>query len=343
MSSNYKSAVLQKYRLYLSRLQKESDPKSSSSGNKHSDLPPKDTAGSFGFQNSTNRQQNDVAVDSYKYSDVPLESQNAEAKSHESDLKGIVSEISTERRALSISIPDTKIRSSCVGLSHSSFAPLESEGSHTVFDCTIPTQYTWSEAPELQLKKEHKPLLQLEDSFSQLPLHVTQRHIQVDQSQSIASVSSNPSITEGELAACIDTKPLYADHRSDYASSVSSMGSAGDTFSIQSKSLVVNDQPSESISNKNVGMNKQGLNPSCISDLDIHPKNLLTGGEVVSAPLDEDYLQFCWLQSECYNMNLGLQNIDMPEYYDPGLVVEIPTHLYDSSDYSVVDQGLFIV
>ncbi|XP_054804891.1 two-component response regulator ORR26-like isoform X2 [Prosopis cineraria] len=101
---------LQKYRLYLSRLQKENDQRSSSSGTKPSDFPLKDSAGNFGFQNSINRQQNDVAVNSYKYSDVTLQSHASETKIHDGDLKAIVSDSASEkRRALSSIIPDAKL------------------------------------------------------------------------------------------------------------------------------------------------------------------------------------------------------------------------------------------
>ncbi|KAF7839841.1 two-component response regulator ARR11-like isoform X1 [Senna tora] len=262
---------LQKYRLYLSRLQKENEQKSTSSGSKLSEFPPKDSQATFGFQNSAIKQQNDVAVDSLPLP-LPLPSHdNAEAKSHECDLKGMVSDSTTEkRRALSSrSIPDTKIRTSLA-------LPLESEGgSHAVFDCTIPatTQYkTWSEPPELKLKKERTP----SSSSSSLPVHVAPPPPQ----RVMASTGESP----------------------------------------------------ETTSSKNLAMKTQGFNVSLISDMDFYHKNILLGSEVACAPLDED-LHFYWLQGECCNMNLGLQNIEMPEYYDP---------LYDSSDYSIVDQGLFI-
>ncbi|XP_061370068.1 two-component response regulator ARR11-like isoform X2 [Gastrolobium bilobum] len=307
---------LQKYRLYLSRLQKENDLKSSSSGMKHSDLPSKDLA-SFGFQNSVNKQQNDISIDSYSYSDGTPQLQSMESKSHEGDPKGIVSQSTTAEkgRAFTGNITDTN---------------------HAVFDCTMPTQYSWTEVPEMQLKKEHK------FQKCSMPLHVKQHHIQVDQSQqSIASISSTPSITEEEVAACIETKPLFSDYKSDYTSSVSSKGSAVDTFPIQPGSLIINGQSSEPISTTNLGLKTQGSNLSSILDMEFYQRNLLLGGEAASAPLDED-LHFYQLQGECYNMNFGLQNIGMCEYYDPGLITEVPNHIYDSADYLVIDQGLFI-
>ncbi|KAI4336634.1 hypothetical protein L6164_015134 [Bauhinia variegata] len=312
---------LQKYRLYLSRLQKENDQKSSSCGVKLSDLPSKDPPGSVGFQNLINRQQNDVKLDVFKFSEGTVQPQNVDPKSHDSDLKVISESTSEKRRALTNKIPDKKIRrSSEMGVNHSHI-PSESEANRQVFGCTISTQYPWSEVPEMQLKQENKSFLHLEDSFSQLPLHGTQHHIQVNQSQSI---SSNHSISEGEIAGCIETKPLYADDKSDYTSSGSSTGRAIDAFSVQPKS---HGQSLEPIHNTN-----------CIPDPEFHQRNVLLGDEVASAPLDED-LHLYWLEGECYNMNLGLQ---MSEYYDPALISETPFHLYDSADYSVVDQGLFI-
>ncbi|XP_028213071.1 two-component response regulator ORR26-like isoform X2 [Glycine soja] len=335
---------LQKYRLYLSRIQKENDQRSSSSGMKHSDFPSKDM-GSFGFQNSVIKQQNDVAIDNYNHSDGSLQLQNVETKSHEADPKGIVSQstIAKKGRILTGNIADTNMRESLrVGLNQT-FPPLESEGNHAVFDCSMPTPYSWTEVPHMQLKEEHKSLVYLEDSFNQLPLHgKQQQHIHVDQSQSVASISSAPSITEEEAAACIEPKPLFADYNNDYASSVSSTGNAVATFPIQPGSLIMNGQSSERISTTTSGLKTQEYNNlSSISDQEIYQRNLL-GCEAASASLDED-LHFYWLEGECYNnMNFGLQNIGMSEYYDPGLISEAPIHLYDSADYSVMDQGLFI-
>ncbi|KAK7387558.1 hypothetical protein VNO78_28446 [Psophocarpus tetragonolobus] len=334
---------LQKYRLYLSRIQKENNQRSSSSGMKPSDFPSKDQ-GSFGFQNSLNKQQNDVSNDSYNYSDGSLQVGNVETKSHEGDPHGIVSQstIAKKGRLLTGNIADTNMRDSLrVGLNQH-FAPLESEGNHPVFNCSMPTQYSWTEVPCMQLKEEHKSYVHLEDSFSKLPLHGKQHPIHVDQSQSVASINSTPSITEEEVAACIEAKPLFTDYKNDYASSISSIGNAVDSFPIQPGSLIMNDQSSEPISTINSGLKTQGYNNlSFISDLELYQRNLLLGGEANTAPLDED-LHFYWLQGERYNMNFGLQHIGMPEYYDPGLVSEAATHLYDSNDYSVIEQGLFI-
>ncbi|CAJ2667985.1 unnamed protein product [Trifolium pratense] len=321
---------LQKYRLYLSRLQKDNEQKSSPSGMKHSDLPSKDV-GNFNFPNSAIKQQNDASIDRCNYSEGTLHHQNMETKSHEGNPKGIVPHSTTAEKArpLTGNITDANIQP---------FASLESERKHAAFDCTMSTPYSWTDIPKSQLKKEQKPVVHLEDNFNLLPFHGKKHNIQVDQSQSIASISSTPSITEQDVAACIETKPRFSGYKKDYTSSVSSIRSSVDTFPFRPGNLMMNDQPSQPISTTNFGLKTQSSNNlSCISDLESYQRNLLFGGEAASAaPLDED-LYFYW-----HNMNFGQPNIGMSEYYDPGLLTEVPNHLYDSADYLVIDQGLFI-
>ncbi|MCH92955.1 two-component response regulator ARR11-like [Trifolium medium] len=297
---------------------------------KHSDFSSKDV-GNFNFSNSANKQQNDASIDRCNYSEGTLQHQNMETKSHEGNPKGIVPHSTTAEKArpLTGNITDANIQP---------FAPLESERKRAAFDCTMSTPYSWTDIPKTQLKKEQKPVVHLDDNFNLLPFHGKKHNIQVDQSQSIASISSTPSITEQDVAACIETKPRFSDYKKDYTSSVSSIRSSVGTFPFQPGNLMMNDQPSQPISTTNFGLKTQSSNNlSCISDLESYQRNLLFGGEAASAaPLDED-LYFYW-----HNMNFGQPNIGMSEYYDPGLLTEVPNHLYDSADYLVIDQGLFI-
>ncbi|KAJ7945499.1 Two-component response regulator [Quillaja saponaria] len=341
---------LQKYRLYLSRLQKENDQKTSLSEVKHSDLLSKDTAASFGLQNSIN--MHDAVVDSYRSFGGNLQRQNVETKSHRGDLKGIVSELKSEtKRNLTCSIPDPlAIKGSQINFNNP-FATLESKGNYAALDCTIPTPYC-SEPPKIQLRQENKPLLQSENSFSQLPMHGALNQIQVEKRQSIPLVSSKSSITQRDNGGSIDIKPLYADDKTGYASGMSAVGTGVDTFSVQSKSHITDPQISGPISNTTLGMKSQGFNLGCLEDLEYCQRNILFGSEATSTPLDKDF-QFCWLQGDFYNLNFGFQNIEMPEYCDPGVTAEVPIHSYDTlrfdyeyphdtADYSVIDEGLFI-
>ncbi|XP_028772257.1 two-component response regulator ARR11 [Neltuma alba] len=320
---------LQKYRLYLSRLPKAGDQNSSSSGTQHSDT------GSFSFQNPINKQQNDVSIDGHKYSDGTLQLQNVDAIRHESNLKGITSGTAMDKSTdLTANTQDTNIRKSAQKINDQSFAPPDSDVSPAALECANP----WRKFPEMQLKK-HQPYLPTKDRFRHLPLHGTEHLIQVDQSQADASITSDRSVTERETAACIEPNPLYADYTSDYAGSVSSIGSAGG-FSMQYKSFMGNDQSLEPVSVSNFARKTEGFNLNSVSDLEFHQRNLLLGGEFASALLEEE-MKSSWLQGErC--MNSGPQNVDMPAYNDPTLTGEFPFHLFDTAEYSAVDQGLFI-
>ncbi|KAL1328544.1 hypothetical protein HN51_038376 [Arachis hypogaea] len=280
---------LQKYRLYLSRLQKQRDQKKcSSSGIKNPDLNPKDP-GSSSIKNSMNKQQNVVSIDGFRCPN------NGLVQLHESDFT--VSELNKteQRRALATNniIPDPNMTKVSQIVLNQTFSPLNSEGNIEVFDCTIPTQYTWNQVPKRKLQDDPK-------------------------SQSIASMVSSPSAASSIASSAVDN-----------------------IIPVQSKSLMVNDQSSVT---SNPGLKTQEFDASLIPDLEFYQQNLLWGGEAAFSPLEED-LNFFLLQSECYNdMNFGMHSIDMSDYYyDPGLTADVPNHLlYDSADYSVVDQSLFI-
>ncbi|KAM2745278.1 hypothetical protein PS2_021036 [Malus domestica] len=375
---------LQKYRLYLGRLQKENDLKSSFGGLKRSDSPSKDAQGSFGLQNSISIQQNDLAHGSFSVSGNNLIAQCVDPKSHEGDAKGIVSEPVAEikkgsnrnipdsqktrslqivdfnnscvepkngaignvpdsqkirispldfnnsyaetKKGLNGNIPDSqKIRTPQVRPSHS-FTSVESEVNFTEFESTIRTKYSWN---EIQLKKEQKPLIQLNSGFNKPPLSGPHNHFQVDRLQSIPSISPRPSIVEGNVTGPAKSKPSYSEYINNQGSQVSPTISTADSFPDQIKSCVVNHQVSETISSSTSNMKNQGFNLSSVTDLESAQRSLIVGSASPFASLDDDF-QICWFQGDCYGMNLGLQNIEFPEYNDPALISEVPAHLYDA-------------
>ncbi|KAF2301762.1 hypothetical protein GH714_028928 [Hevea brasiliensis] len=308
--------LMQKYRLYLSRLLKENDTKISVGGIKHSDSPLGDSANSFGTQNSINIQQNDVSSRSYGFSGNSLLVQNVEPRSHDNERKGIVSKIVAEpKRALTVEVPDPhKPRSSQMEFGHSLTSPA-SEVNYAEYDSNFPTKFSWWEIPQSRLKQEQKPL-HLDDGFSHLTWPGKQQHIQVDYPQPAPPIISGSSVTGRGMGGSVKIKPLYDECRKN--------GS----------------QPE-----------KSGFNLRCISDLESAQKNI-NWGMSPFATLDDDF-QVRWVQGDCYAMNLGLENIDFPEYFDRGLLADVPTHLYDavSFDYqnlydptecSLIEQGLFI-
>lgn len=336
---------MQKYRLYLTRLQKD-ELKTSVGGIKQKDSPSKDSAASFGIQNSiTVHHHNDVSNGGYRFSRSNSVVQNVDAKSLEGDVKGIDTiPVTGHKRVLTVDIPNShKARCSQIGFS-GSFVPGHSDVNFTSLDSAIPTQ-PWSEVSETQFQHEHKPL-RLENDFTQLPLPGPRHHIQVDCIQSGPSAISKPSVVDKD-----NLKPFDCTYKSNHPNAIP-IGSAVDTFPVQTTSPIVNHQPFEPIARTTSSMKSQGLNLSCIPDLEAAQRNINWGVGSHLTSLDED-LQLCWLQGDCFAMNLGLQDINFSEYNDPALNSEVPFHLYDTMrfDYEhyydptecpIIDQGLFI-
>jgi hypothetical protein len=320
---------VQKYRLYLSRLQKEPDSKALG-GTKHSDLTPKDPAASFALQSSINLNQSDAA-NSYQFCGSNFLGQDVDIKHLEGDVKGIVSET---KRTLTADVTSPLKTKNSQSFSHSFVH--EAEVNYSAFDST-----SWSENPE----QEHKPLLQLEDGYSQLSPHGP-HHIQNDQLQADPSISSVISLTGRDISGSIEIKPLYTEYKSKHVSHVSPAESVVDTIPVQPKSHPVIHQSFEPISTAILSMKPQGL--SCITDIESCQRNLILASDTNFAAFNEDLT--VWLPGDCYSMTFG-QNFDFTEYNnDPGFMAELPFHLYDTfSDYHldatecpIVDQGLFI-
>lgn len=354
---------MQKYRLYLSRLQKENDLKSYFGGMKHSDYPSKDPQ-VVGLQNSISIKQNDVTNGSYRFSGNTLVAPTVvDPKSLEDDVNGIIPvPVAEPKRGSTRSIPDShKTRSSQVDSSHSyaetkkglignvadslktrssqvgfnqSFASVESE-----INFTMPTKFSWSEA---QMKQEHKPVVQLDNGFNTSQPPGVQHHLQADLLKSIPPISSRPSISDGETTRPIKSKPSQAAYRNSHISHASPTISAADSFSDHTKGCVV-DQGFDPSSNSLSNMKNQGFNLSYLTNFEAGQKNLVFGSGS-SFPSLEDELQICLYPGDYFGMNLGVS-----EFVDP----EVPAHSYEalrfgceypceSSDYSLADQSLFI-
>ncbi|XP_022131415.1 two-component response regulator ARR11 isoform X2 [Momordica charantia] len=308
---------LQKYRLYLSRLQKENDPKACFVvGMKHTDSSSKDGDGNFGLRSSLVVQQNDVTNSSFSFSGDNFLLQNVDSIGCEVDRKRIVQEHTSEpKRPAARSVPEPiKTRSTQMKFNNS----FESEGKFAAFDPNNRTCYPWVEAPEIQFKQESKPLVHLERDFSQFPPKVSPHQVQIDQLQSISSISSGRSATEKDIASSIESKSKSFNGMND-----------------QFKPISTTTTP--------LGMTDQNFNLSCNSDL---------GSGLPKTTFDED-LQIYLLQDVCYPKNLEDQIIEFPDYGDPGIFTDVPPHLYDAlrygyeysydpTEYPVIDEGLFI-
>ncbi|QHN78885.1 uncharacterized protein DS421_19g665280 [Arachis hypogaea] len=122
-----------------------------------------------------NKQQNVVSIDGFRCPN------NGLVQLHESDFTLSELNKTEQRRALATNniIPDPNMtKVSQIGLNQT-FSPLNSEGNIEVFDCTIPTQYTWNQVPKRKLQDDPK-------------------------SQSIASMVSSPSDASSIASFAVD-------------------------------------------------------------------------------------------------------------------------------------------
>uniref|UniRef100_A0A2P2P1I5 Two-component response regulator n=1 Tax=Rhizophora mucronata TaxID=61149 RepID=A0A2P2P1I5_RHIMU len=420
---------LQKYRLYLSRLQKENDLKTSIGGIKQSESPSGDTT-VVGIQNANSIQHNDALNITHRFSGNSVLVTAADRKSHESDRKGIASTpVPETKKSVTADVPEScKLRNSQIELSHSSSSQ-ESEITFVACDSTFPMSYSWCEIPKIQPKQEYKSV-PLDGGFRQLPLPGQQQHMHGDYLQQDPLVSSAPSVKERNTDVTVQVKPLYDGFRRN-VNHVGSTGTAADSCLVQAEAYVANSQSVDPISAIASSTKSQSFNLSCTADLGSAQKdtsaNLCTWRMPAFAPLDHEHssnvshvsstgsatdsspvqtsicmpshpavepssthiskmknqsislnciaelesvqkvenwatapfptlnedLEFCWIPDDCNAMNLGVRNVDFSEYCDPGLIAEVPIHLYDAlrsdyeipsdpSEFSVIGQGLFI-
>uniref|UniRef100_A0A6N2MVJ5 Two-component response regulator n=1 Tax=Salix viminalis TaxID=40686 RepID=A0A6N2MVJ5_SALVM len=300
---------LQKYRLYLSRLQKENDFNNPVGMIKQSDSPSSDSNGNFGSQNSINLQ--DASNGCYGFSGSSLGVHNVDPRNHDGDRKRLVTApVAEPKRGVTIDPPNpSKPRNSQMEFGHP-LAPPQSEVNFARFDFSFSNQT----ANQCLVKSSFHELIihsLLQPSVLQLPRQKRQ------------------------TGCPVKIKPSHNDYTSN-----ANHASAVDSSPLQTKTNMTDHQAVQE---------NQGLNMNCLADLESPRKNINLG-TLPFATLDED-LQVCFVAGDYY-MNLGLQNIEVQEYFDPGLLTGVPTHLddglrfdyeiYDPTEYSLIDQSLFI-
>jgi two-component response regulator (ARR-B family) len=196
---------LQKYRLYLTRLQKENELKTSLGGVKHSDAPSKDSAASFGLQHNNN----DASNGGYGFSGSKRCVHNVEPNCLEDDRKGIISVSQGKpKKDLTIDIPDLHKNSPQVNFNHS-YGSLELDAKF---------QSPWDEVSKIQFKQESKPL-HLDEGFGKRP--------------NDSPTSPQPPETESSKKArsVNNNKPLFDEYRSSHVNNMVNPQSIEQIFS----------------------------------------------------------------------------------------------------------------
>lgn len=146
--------IAQKYRLYLSRLQKENDQRSSLCGIKHPDLLPKDPAGNITLHNTATMHHNELAKSNYGFPPNKPIIRNSDSEFEKDNLVGVLSlPVKEAQKSFAGDIINSpKVSSNSQSSSHS--FKIESDP----FDSLMQNQYSWNgKVAEIQFKQEHNP------------------------------------------------------------------------------------------------------------------------------------------------------------------------------------------
>ncbi|KAL6319646.1 hypothetical protein AAG906_026675 [Vitis piasezkii] len=310
---------LQKYRLYLSRLQKENELKTSE-GMKQQDFTC--PAGSLGFQTSTLIHPKDAANCNLKYTgnDMLLIDMGTRI-CREADKKGTVSILPMDLKETSTS---NFLDSQRANVSSQTILsrPFNYQSSQSNM-----TSQKWNEAPMEQFKQppkqEPEPYALLEDDFSHALQSAPQHLVQVDLQCSAYSVGPGTAVPERDKPGSVMITPMRSQSRSNHGQ-------------------IVNPETSDAISNFKVGMKNQMVGLNCLNDCEPIQQKIFTVGDSSLGS-----------QVGCaYTESIGLQDIDLLDYYNSELIDELETSYYadlglnwdndcDSVQNPFVDQGLF--
>ncbi|KAJ4974236.1 hypothetical protein NE237_007410 [Protea cynaroides] len=347
---------LQKYRLYLSRLQKQNEPKVCFAGTRQSDLTSKDTCGSSGLQSSITMPQNSVATGNYGYCGNTVLVQDVGPETCDGDMKGIISflPVTEPKRTLHSDayVPQKANNGSRQGLTRSC-GSLGLDANYASFDSTIQPQPSWSgEITGMQFtqqpKKEQDPY-PMSDDYVHLPLPRTQHNHR----QPTSSVNHRTAIMERDKATSAEIKALLIGYRSNHVKKESPTGHTVEPVSFQSEADIVNPQDFGKMSTATSGssqMKNQSFSPSSISNSEPLQQNTIPGSGSFLASLHKD-LEVCSFQG--YIPENHFNNIDLFNYDDPAFSTNLQTHFFEgqrfgcdylceSMEYPVMDQSLFI-
>lgn len=332
--------LLQKFRLYLGRLQKENELKASLRGTKPLDFPVGDLPGSFGFQNSFPMGQNAIN-DNFRHTGNRIPVDDVGQKVHEGELKGMVSFTRSRKikDPLTNNLPDHQKSSITTQTDPThSIKSLDDSFEFQSLESTRQTQQ-WNEVPMMQLqqpskqipKQEPKPysLLEVNCKTRLFSSPVPEHHFQVNfqHPSPSADIQMPPSENGGRIeflgGSVINSIPLTVDSQIIYPEAFKA------TSSITS------------------AMKNQIVDQHCIDNWTPVQQKIIAGGSALVPSLEEN-IQFL-LQEYGRGENIGYQN----GCYNPELFDELQTDCNgelgaywdkprDSIESTFIDHGLFI-
>ncbi|PIA30421.1 hypothetical protein AQUCO_05600105v1 [Aquilegia coerulea] len=345
---------LQKYRLYLSRLQRQNEPITSFGVIKQSDFTTNDPPTCFGLQGSATMHQNNASGCNFGYAGNNIVVQDS-LDMPEGDSESIFSGMTVREpiKASTGDLPDGQRRNG-----GSRNGPNHSCGSLGIdvnlFGSTTHQQKSWSkEIPMImfpqQIKKEHES-----QGHTLLSSSGSQIHVQFDNPRFLSSTSSGTCNSEINKVSTSETKRLCTEYRSSYVNSISPVAHTIGSVSLQSEIGMgdLRDFGPISTSTGSTSTKSNVFDQKCTSNLGFDPQYLLCGSGASLQPSHET-LQVCSLQDYEYVENVELSNVEFLDYHDLELFTELPSQSYDrlkfsceylsdSLEYPIINEGLFI-
>ncbi|RWR83765.1 two-component response regulator ORR26-like protein [Cinnamomum micranthum f. kanehirae] len=331
---------LQKYRLYLSRLQRQSESNTAFCGIKQSDFSSKDHPGKFGLQSSTITQHN--SPNSFGYSSKISIVQDAVPEIPEDELKNMVSflPITDAKNSIKDDVPVAQkfntVPQQGVVLP---FGGMVSDDC-TSFESTRSQQQSWSEeSPVVQLmhhlKQDHELHLPLK-GCPHPPLHGQQHHFQVDPVQTAASANSRTG--SSQKAGHSEINPLYAENENNHVRISSPIACGIDTFPSQLEQNIVNQQRFGEIpvSSATSSTKNQDLDRNCTNNWEYSQS--LTSKSRSSSISSEDNLPLISLQSYGSFEDVPLDNVDLFYLSDSSTITDLQSYVYDGLRFDYDDQ-----
>ncbi|CAN4116175.1 unnamed protein product [Withania somnifera] len=329
---------LQKYRLYLTRLQKENEVKASFCGMKHPDVSSKETSSSLSLQNPV-----DVCTDTNdKCGGTSGEKaivQNGKSNICESKVKGVVSVLAAEPRSVVGDNFDSQTAGSKIGL-NDSFGLVNTD----VKSAKVPNPYCSTlEASQPQYKQEFKPHFQSANGLSHQPLPVVSHQIPADRTQATCILNHVPSREERDRHPDTKNKPSFFKSKSEGVE-ISPVETTVNLFK------PVSHQQANFHTLEQMASTWSATSYNVVNGPQSSQGNLTLGSGSIVASIGEN-MRGASIEEECFLANHGLLNLD---YNDPLPISGVPTYLYDTLrfDYEypidslegiLMDQGLFIV
>ncbi|TMW89038.1 hypothetical protein EJD97_017729 [Solanum chilense] len=336
---------LQKYRLYLTRLQKEDEAKDSFIGTKHLDVSSKEICSSLSLQNSL-----DACTDvtNEKYGCVTGDKaivQNGKSNICESKVKGVVSVPAAEPRSVVEDNFDPQTTGSKIGL-NDSFGLVNTN----VKSAKVPIPYcSTGEAPQPQYKQQDfKPHFRSANGLCHQPLPVVSHQIPVDRTQETCFVNHTLSHEERDRHPDTKNRPSFFKTKNEVVGKFSPVESNVSLFQ-----PVSHQQTNFHTLEQTPSTTWRATSHNIVNGPQSSPGNLtLRSGSIVASVGEE--MHGASIQGECFLANNGLPNIEQYDYNDPQPISGVPTYLYDTLrfDYeypidslegNVIDQGLFII